>query len=38
MIPERAKDEQPPKWVLEKIAQAVPDINAKMAEAEEIFA
>ena len=38
IVPERAKDEQPPKWVLEKIAQAVPDINAKMAEAEEIFA
>ena len=38
MVPERAKDEQPPKWVLEKITQAVPDINAKMAEAEEIFA
>ena len=31
MTPERAKDEQPPKWVLEKIAQAVPDVNAELA-------
>ena len=31
MIPERPKDEQPTKWVLEKIAQAVPDVNAELA-------